>query len=240
MANTLTVTEVQYLITSAQAGEIWATNDLIAHIMEEHSGKVINKWVRKNTVSGMDRDDIEQIFLIGCAKGIEMADPHVGDPLRFIIQKGTWAIKDELRKNYRKDLRQYCTNCNSDTRLNQEGGQYVCPKCGAEGTDHIEVYQRNSLDDGTVTSMIAEEAMGIDEKIAEDEVVGAFRARLSGKKLEVFDLIMVEGFDRDSCKNYIAEIAEQMGVSKGNVNLRLKAIKQEWREYKEEMETIGL
>jgi predicted RNA-binding Zn-ribbon protein involved in translation (DUF1610 family) len=240
MANSYTMVEVQYLITEAQTGSMAAMDDLIAHIMKDHAPRITSKWTRKNTVSGMDKDDIEQIFLIGCSNAIIATDPHIGNPLNFIIQKGVWAIKDELRKNYRKDLRQYCTNCDSDTRLNQEGGQYVCPKCGARGADHIETYRRNSLDDGTVTSMIADESMLLDDRIVEEDVVGTFRARLSGKKLEVFDMIMIKGFDRDSCKNYIGEIAEHMGVSKGNINLRLRAIKEDWKEYREEIEWAGL
>ena len=49
---------------------------------------------------------------------------------------------------------------------------------------------------------------------------------------------MLKGFDRDGCKNYIKEIAEKMGVGQANINLRLRAIKKELKEYLAEIEEM--
>jgi DNA-directed RNA polymerase specialized sigma24 family protein len=55
-----------------------------------------------------------------------------------------------------------------------------------------------------------------------------FAATLTGRKRDVWNLIVERGYDRESCKNYIREIADILGVTPGNVNLRLRQIKAAW------------
>ena len=118
------------------------------------------------------------------------------------------------------------------------GCKVTNPKCGAKGHDKIHREQFVNQDDGTILNTVAMQAKSTEDMTSDEELIADFRKRLSGKKLEVFDYIMLKGFDRDGCKNYIKEIAEKMGVGQANINLRLRAIKKELKEYLAEIEEM--
>lgn len=226
------LTDIKNLITTAQ-GEGYeaetALADILMEIVDFHMERHIAKYVKKNTVGGMDADDIRQIFLLHCSIAVEKADINIGNPLLFILQKGKWAVVDELRKGYRQSIRQYCHQCGSETRLHEKGGQVICPKC--QSGEKVERIVVNNYDDGTVLDYVADESLDMDEMLGSEMIVEKFRRSLTGRKLDIFNLVMYEGYDRASCKNYIKEIAEKLGISQGNVNLRMRAIKQEWIAY---------
>lgn len=228
----MTLADIKNLITVAQ-GEGFesdiALTDILIEVMDHHMDRHLAKYVNKDTVGGMDADDIRQIFLINVSSAIRIADINIGNPLLFILQKGKWAVIDELRRGYRQAIRQYCHECGSETRIHEIGGQVICPKC--QSSKKVERMVVNSLDDGTVLNYVVDESMDIDEMLGSEMIVERFRQSLSGRKREVFELVMYEGYDRDSCKNYIKEVAEVMGVTPTNVNLRLRQIKEAWIEY---------
>ena len=236
----LTQSEIRNLIIVVQTDENEyyahaALTDLLMDIMDNHMDRHVYRYLRKATVGGMDADDIRQIFLIACSKAIEIADPHIGNPMLFILQKGKWAITDELRKGYRRNLRQFCYKCNSETRLNERGGEAVCPNCGAHGEPMVERIQINTNDDGTLLEWQEDETMSIEDAVSGELLIKEFRKRLTGRRADIFDLIYYDGYDRDSCGNYQKEIAEKLGIAPTNVNLRLRQIKKEWKEFIEEV-----
>ena len=237
MTVALSLNDIKNLIQIAQGEDEVAADmaltDLLIEIIDNHMDRHLSRYIRKNTIGDMDADDIRQIFLIGCSKAIREASPHVGNPLLFILQKGKWAVVDALRKQYRTNLRQYCHKCGSETRLHEQSGQAICPKC--QNTDDVERIQTNVLDDGTLAGLVIDERLGIDERVASKIIIERFRCRLTGRKAEIFDLIMYHGYDRESCRNYIKEIAAILGVTPANVNLRLRQIKEEWAKYLEEI-----
>lgn len=234
--------EVVQLITIAQdmgASELkrkWAVNDLLADIIQYRMDYHIAQYIRDITVSGIDKSDVQQTFTIGCAGAIEMAKVGVGDPMMFILQKGKWAVVDLLRKHYRGDLRQYCHKCSKETRVHAVAGVATCPSCGAVGDKLVERICFNNLDDGTVLTTVANTGLDLQSAVVSDMVVQEFRSRLSGRKLDVFDLIVVKGYDRDSCDNYIKAVAEILGVTSSNINIRLRQIKEEWVKFVNEGE----
>jgi len=235
--------EISVLINMVQAGGSrarLAMNDLLTEIQEEYADRALSKYIRKITVSGFDRDDLHQMFLIGCVEGIEQADPTIGSPIMFILKKGRWKVTDYMRSMYRKTIRQYCSYCQTETRIYQRGGESVCPSCGAVGDRYITRIQHTTSDDGTALAFIEDEQMDMVDKLTSEDIVETFRSRLMGRRLDVFNLIIGEGYDRESCGNYIAEVAEVLDISKANVNLRLRAIKTEWAEYIEEMSNIDI
>lgn len=237
MTMALSLDDIKNLIQIAQGKDEVAADvaltDLLIEIVNNHMDRHLSKYIRKNTIGDMDADDIRQIFLIGCSKAIREANPHVGNPLLFILQKGKWAVVDALRKQYRTNLRQYCHKCGSETRLHEQSGQAICPKCqSADGVDRIPT---NVLDDGTLVDMVIDERLGVDEKVISKIIIERFRSRLTGRKAEIFDLMIYHGYDRESCQNYIKEIAAILGVTPANVNLRLRQVKEEWAKYLEEI-----
>ena len=228
--------EYKALITAAK-GDDWeseqALADLLMDISDHHMDRNLRKYIDKTTVGAMDADDLRQIFLIGCSEAVMVADPDIGDPLAFILQKGKWKVIDALRSAYRRDLRQTCDQCGNETTIFERAGVPICRKCGVEGYQYIDRYSRIEGDDSSLLTVRNGQRSVQDIVIAETFVEG-FRDRLTGRKREVFDLIMYGGYDRDSQRNYIAAIADRLGVSPGNVNLRLRAIKGEWAQYLEE------
>lgn len=239
----LTLQDIKNLIRVAQSDEPIAADmartDLLIEISEEHMERHIYKYTRKNTVGGMDADDMRQIFLIACSIAIDDADLDKGNPLLFILQRGKWKIVDELRKTYRRNIRQYCHSCETETRVHEKNHVVQCPKCGTTG-DCVERIQFNMTDDGTLTATVMDESMDLAEAANSRLVVDEFRKRLEGRKADVFDLIINEGYDRDSCRNYIKEISEVLGVTPANVNKRLRQIKEEWALYIEEKSLVEI
>lgn len=231
----MSVEEIRRLIIIAQSDEEVYANialtDLLIEIMDNHMERHISKYYRKATVGGLDIDDMRQIFLLACSRAIEQADPFIGNPLLYILQKGKWAITDELRKGYRRNIRQYCHSCDTETRLNERGGIPICPKCGESREGLVERVQVNFSDDGAAMEFKKDDKVDIEESVMGDLLVEEFRKRLTGRKADVFDLIYYYGYDRNSCTNYQKEIAEILGITTSNVNLRLRQIKKEWKEF---------
>lgn len=231
--------DIRNLIVVAQSDENeisanTALTDILIEIMDNHMERHISKYYRRATTGGMDEDDMRQIFLIACSKAVEQADPFIGNPLLYIVQKGKWAITDELRKGYRRNIRQYCHTCHTETRLNERGGTPICPNCGESEEGLVERIQINATDDGTVMSYKQDDSVDIEESVAGEMLISGFRSRLSGRKADIFDMIYYYGYDRTSCKNYQKEIAGVLGITTSNVNLRIRQIKKEWKEYLEE------
>lgn len=208
-----------------------AINDILADIMEYRMNPILSKYRTKTTGGNMiDFEDLQQIFLIACSRAISEVDPGIGNPMLFLLQKGKWAVVDALRSTYRQTIKQVCSICQSTTRLHEVGGKPVCPKCRAEGHEHIRREQYINNDDGTVLNQIACTS-STESEIEDRLLIDNFKVHLTGRKLEIFELIIEHGYDRDGCKNYIKEIAEHLGVGQANINLRLRDIKKALREY---------
>lgn len=205
-----------------------AKNDILADIMQFHMKPTLGKYKSKLTAGSMiDYEDLEQTFLIACSHAIEEASIEIGNPLMFITQKGKWAVIDALRSTYRKALKQHCKECGATTRLNEKAGTPICPKCGAEGHEKVIREQFVNNDDGEVLCQVAMDKPSTEEETEYKLLIEEFKSKLNGRKLEIFELIVEKGYDRDNCKNYIKEIAEKLGVGQPNVNLRLRQIKAE-------------
>jgi RNA polymerase sigma factor (sigma-70 family) len=228
------------VINNGESGMMEAINEIVV-ALEVYGESIVGKFTRRISTYDIDRDDLRQEFLFGAYMSIESTSHTVGDPMRFIIQKGTWALIDRLRKSYRLQVRQYCHDCNLETAINRKGGEQVCKSCGSNAVETINKHKHegptNDQAEGEQASLIdgleQEVGLTIDQAIASQMVVDNFYAQLNGRKKEVFDLVYYQGYDRDNCQNYIKEVAEIMGVTPQNVNLRLRQIKQQWKEYAE-------
>jgi len=207
-----------------------ALGDILVDISIHHMDRYMRRYLDKATTGVIDFDDLCQSFLIGCSEAVAIATSDIGCPLAFILQKGRWKALNELGKTYRRDLRQICYECGADTKLFGKSGAPVCRKCGIEGYQYIERYEVTKKDEGTIL-LATDVRKDLQEVVASEIFVEGFQNRLTGRKREVFDLIIHGGYDRGSCKNYIASIADRLGISSSNVNLRLRAIKEDWATY---------
>lgn len=215
-----------------------ALGDILIDISIHHMESNLRKYINKATAGAIDLDDLRQSFLIGCSEAVAVTDIKIGDPLAFILQRGKWRAIGELGKAYRRDLRQICLCCGIDSAIFGRLGVPACRKCGAEGYQCIDRYEVAKKDESAIL-LAVDGRKDFQDTVVSQMFVEVFRDNLTGRKREIFDFVMYGGFDRDSCKNYIVSIAEHLGISSSNVNLRLRAIKKDWTNYLYDMGEVA-
>lgn len=211
----------------------FALNDLLLDIQQNKMGAIYRYKQAISSANYLDGEDLESVFLMACYEAILVAEVEKGDPMRFVLDRGKKRVIDEVRKAYRRTLKQYCKSCESTTRTHTVKGVPTCPKCGASG-EMVKTEQVVHGDDGTVLNTV----VGInafDNDIHEQMILDGFKSRLSGRVLDVYELIVEQGFDRGACKNYIADVAEELQISKPNVNKRLRTLRDELTSYLAEL-----
>lgn len=87
-------------------------------------------------------------------------------------------------------------------------------------------YRKYKLLKGSLDQVPIDDAEYYDP--TDEMFIQEFAANLGGRKAEIFNLIYYKGFDRDGCKNYLQEVADELGISQANVNNRRKQIMEEW------------
>ncbi|WP_199615044.1 hypothetical protein [Paenibacillus alkalitolerans] len=194
-----------------------AANELLYYIAEEHRDRKLQRYFAPG-MSYADRDDIRQVFLIGCYQAILEARLDIGDPMAFILNKGLWAVADAIRREGKKELQQECSNCQTVSRPNRVRGQYVCRRCGSQAGLLRRVIPHSETIEGAGCHQ--EDRLTIKD----------FRDQLTGRKRDVFDLIML-GYDQNNCRNFLKEIGQILNISSANVSLRLNQIRVAWVQY---------
>lgn len=207
----------------------FAMNDLLLDIQQNKMSAIYRYKQAVTNANYLDGDDLESVFLMACYEAILIADIEKGDPMRFVINRGQQRVIDEIRKSYRRTLKQHCKKCNSTTRTHSVAGAPTCPKCGASG-EYVKTEQVVHGDDGTTLNTIVG-VEGIDDQVHDKLILDGFKSRLSGRVLDVYELIVEQGYDRGACKNYIADVAEELQISKPNVNKRLRSLRDELTAY---------
>lgn len=207
----------------------FAMNDLLLDIQQNKMSAIYRYKQAVSSANYLDGEDLESVFLMACYEAILVADLEKGDPMRFVLDRGKKRVIDEIRKSYRRTLKQHCKACNSVTRTHTVAGIPTCPKCGASGED-VKTEQIVHGDDGTVLNMVVG-VEGIDDQVHDRMILDGFKSRLSGRVLDVYELIVEQGYDRGACKNYIADVAEELQISKPNVNKRLRTLRDELTTY---------
>lgn len=225
----LTSTEFKKLLVITRGEDAvnaqFAMNDLLLDIQQYKMGAIYRYKQAITSANYLDGEDLESVFLMACYEAILIADIEKGDPMKFIIDRGKKRVIDEVRKSYRRTLKQHCKSCESTTRIHSVGGVPVCPKCGASG-ELVKTEQMVHGDDGTVLNTIVG-VQSFDDQVCDQIILDGFKSRLSGRVLDVYELIVEQGYDRGACKNYIADVAEELQISKPNVNKRLRTLREE-------------
>ncbi|AZS49238.1 sigma-70 family RNA polymerase sigma factor [Bacillus phage vB_BpsS-140] len=247
----MTVEEIKNLVVLLQTTEDkqhreWALSDLVHEAME-YMDSTCHPLAKKGRSIGMSLDEIKQEYIIQVATALTYhADARKGNPLLFSVWKAKHLILDLIRKEMRKKVRQYCHSCDNDTYLNKINGSNVCPRCGESNPSKVDLVSLYVVDgangedaDNNYSQMDKISLQkhldySLEDGVTDSDLINRFRSRLSGRRLEIFDMIILDGYDRDSCTNYQKEIALKFGVSQTNINTRIRQIKQAWLEFKEE------
>jgi hypothetical protein len=227
------------LIRRAQEGDEFAMNRLITIIRDEHMPGRIRNQRKRNVL--VEEDDIESEFLMACFQAVKEAKLDLGNPLMYILWKGQLAVGYLFRKSIKKGVRVSCNTC-GDSSLAMSRGRVLCGTCGSsEVQTHMVLVDENKVDDaekesGPIWDKVEPEAVcSIVDKTWDATVHGIqvqeLRSRLSGRTLQLFDIIAIEGINRDSSKNYLDEIAKRWGVTTACVSIYLRKLRKAVQAY---------
>lgn len=54
------------------------------------------------SLTGMDRDDLQQEMWVGMLMGLQQVDTNIGDPLYYLFLRGKWRLLEAIRRSERE------------------------------------------------------------------------------------------------------------------------------------------
>ena len=216
------------LVSKAQDGDEIATESLIKIIKNYHMPRYVGKYRGRNVL--IDDADIESEFLMGAFKALNQAKLDLGNPINFICWKGSKAVQSLFRTRLRNEVNYQCLSCGHEGLI---GWKYKTPVCKSCDSDDIHTWMMTIQASDTNDSL---EEFTSSRRMSADYAwqlavhgiqIEEMRARLSGRALELFDIIIFEGINRDSSKNYLQEIANRWGVSTTAVAMALRKLRRD-------------
>lgn len=208
---------------------------LLGIIQREHMPRRLNKYYKRNVL--VERCDIESEFLLACWKSVNEAKLDLGNPLLYILWKGERAVLQIFRKNVPKGVSVKCHKCKKITRLLRRGGRSLCAVCESDDvitfmneigdsqlTNQERIAGRTSYDRAK-TSTPYTDTDDIFSMHTLDHNIEQIQGRLRGRVLELFNILVIEGINRDSSENYLSEIATRWGVTTACVSVYLKKLR---------------
>lgn len=220
-----------------------SANTLLSVIRDHHMRRQTYRYVGRNRL--VDQDDIESEFLYGCWLALDSVDPDVGNPLLYIMWKGNLKVLTLFRNRLKKGVQVRCLACGHSGRMAYKAGKPKCKKCHSEAVEtwQVVVPAEELRDDESPSELSGAEMLSLDElQIARDlsfnratygVQIDELRARLSGRSLELFDILIGEGLNAESSKNYLKEVADRWGVSAPSVCAALRRLRAEVLRYYE-------
>jgi hypothetical protein len=217
------------LVQRSQDGDELAITELIGIIRDFHMPRYVGRYYGRNVV--VSDDEIESEFLLGVWKALPKAKLDVGNPLNFMCWRGQKAVQTLMRNNIRRETRYQCLECSNTGTM---AYKLRVPVCGVCGTDDIYTWMIETAHpvDSSGDSLVDSSLYGVGvtaETAWQLAVYGIqieeIRERLNGRVLELFDIIVLEGVNRDSSKNYLREVAERWGVSQMRVVHALRKLR---------------
>lgn len=207
------------LIQAAQGGCPDATDKLFKTIIHEHMQARIARRRGRNVL--VDDHEIESEFLLGCWMALKKVK-DIGNPLLYMLWKGDMAVAQLFRAKITKNVKALCSSCGAERPVKMKRGRSTCVVCGSEDVDTRMVEQ--PLPEGDVESDNYS-AEAVWHVAVRDVRTQEIRSLLSGRVLQLFDIIVLEGIDRESSRNYLAEVAERWECSTANVSIVLRKLR---------------
>lgn len=239
MTTIATVTSTN-LLQRAQAGDEDASNLLMRLIRDHYTPGVIKQYRTRNVL--VSEDDIASEFLLGCWMATSKAKLDIGNPMKFIIWKGRMAVASLFRKKIQGGVKFTCFECGTQGNIRNHNGAPACTACYSRDlwTTMYEVEDISEKPDGYDNKsggMMLRPSLSAEHiwQLATYGVqIEEMRARLTGRALQLFDILVVEGVNRESSQNYLAEIAGRWGVSTTAVAAHLRTLRAKILEYVEQ------
>lgn len=223
---------IMSIIMSAKDGDEFATEKLLTIIRDNHMNRAIAKYLNKNRLA--ENDDIKQVFMIGVALNISSVRLDIGNPIIYLINCGIWRVRSYFRSQVFNNTKQTCLDCGNTCRPTKvikkndvvvyKSDDWVCPSCGSH---HVDVAQCTGAEIKEDNAMNTYTSRLVEDLVIDSMVVDEFRSTLSGRVLQLFDMIN-QGMDRDGTSSYMRDIADEWGVSTACVAQYLKRLKAAW------------
>jgi RNA polymerase sigma factor (sigma-70 family) len=89
---------VSQVIERARRGEA-AAREEISELLRE---RVLRTAGHYASVTGMDREDLQQEMWLGMLMGLQQVDVTIGDPLCYLFLRGKWRLLEAIRRSERE------------------------------------------------------------------------------------------------------------------------------------------
>lgn len=215
MDNTLT------LIDQARQGDGVAIESFLLLVEQHHWPKI--RWSFGRSLPGFLTElDLRQEFLVGVWRAIPKVDMEIGNPLTYLLWRGRMYMIGKVRSRVVSAYTALCTDCGHEGRF-QWKGTPVCQKCNSR---EIDIWRNRVTTEDDEVDIVNGWEDPSDPLVAleEEEFFLDIRGKLSGRSRDLFDALIVQGINRETSNNYLAEIAGIWGCSTTNVARALKRL----------------
>src|SRR5579864_4942450 len=86
------------LIERARGGDP-AAREEISELLRERISRTAGYYA---TLTGMDREDLQQEMWLGMMLGLQQVDTSIGDPLCYLFLRGKWRLLEAIRRSERE------------------------------------------------------------------------------------------------------------------------------------------
>ena len=69
------------------------------HISELLRERVVRTAGHYASLTGMDREDLQQEMWVGMLIGLQQVDVSIGDPLYYLFLRGKWRLLEAIRRS---------------------------------------------------------------------------------------------------------------------------------------------
>lgn len=224
------------VVARAQKGDELAVTEIINIVRTWHMPRYVNRYFGRNVLIG--DDEIESEFLLGVWMALPKAKLDVGNPINYMCYKGQRKVQTLMRSRIRRETRYQCLECGHTGTMGWKSRVPVCTKCDSPDVHTWMVTNADMVgDDVSMISMATGTSAETAWQIAVYGIqIEELRARLSGRALDLFDIIIFKGISRESSKNYLQEIADIWGTSTTAVAIALRRLRREVNLYLTEQE----
>lgn len=222
------------LLKRAQSGDASAVNKYLTIIREQHMPRRIKHYLNRNVL--VEQNDIESEYLMGAFEAMGIAKLDVGNPLEFILWKAGLKVAHLFKKKIREGITIHCRHCGV-TSVGYEKRTMICGKCGSnEVTTQMTMVGDSQLtsteiENGSTAYDRAQRGDPFSEMDAifalatEEMMIAEIQAKLNGRVLQLFNILVVEQINRTTSENYLQEIATRWGVSTACVSVYLRKLR---------------
>lgn len=224
------------IVADAQAGDEVAITEVINNIRTYHMPRYVGRYYGRNVLIG--DDEIESEFLLGVWLALPKAKLDIGNPVNFMCYKGQRAVQTLFRNRIRRETRYQCMECGQTGTMGWRAKVPACTKCNSLEVRTWMVTNADVVGDDV---SLVDLATGVSAETAWQLAVYGIqieelKTRLSGRARDLFDIIVLEGINRDSSRNYLQEIADRWGTSTTAVAAALRRLRRDVSLYVSEQE----